>query len=640
MSFYHQLTQSWRDHRAAIASAAGVTTYGQLRERVARGRGWLLARGVRPGDVVGLQLPKGNDLLDLHLACLSLGAVSLVLSERYTAREIRWFLEDSGAALSCVTDATAAALEDLATPLHAASDLRVQSATAAAPPATPPDDALALLCYTSGTTGRPKGVCLTQGNLAATVRALHQAWRWSYHDVLVHALPQDHIHGLVVAQHGALWAGALTIWMERFDPAEALQTLDARNATVFMGVPTFYHRFLQLPPNPAVDLSSMRLFTSGSAPLPAEDHRAFRRRFGHAILERYGMTEVGIALSNPYDGERRPGAVGFPIPGIEAQIVDAEGREVPIGEIGELRVSGPSVFVGYLGRPEHTDRVLVDGWMHTGDLVRRDAEGYLHIVGRRTDLIITGGHNVHPGEVEEVLQRHPSVADAAVVGVPDPDLGERVVASLVGHPPPEDLLVWVREQLISHKCPRAIEWVEALPRNAMGKVQKHLLRDAWSLPRVRPARPSEAAHIATWNRRMAQETEGEVLDPEVARSGTHAVFEGEVGAFYLRAEIAGVPVGQCMVTTEWSDWRNRLVWWIQSVYVAPEWRRRGVYRALHEAVLDRARSAGAAGVRLYVDRSNDRAAHVYRRVGMDGDHYLVFEQMFGPSVGDPDSDGP
>ncbi|MBW1876812.1 MAG: AMP-binding protein, partial [Deltaproteobacteria bacterium] len=429
MSFYHQLTQSWRRQRAAIASGAGVTTYGELLERVARGRGWLLAHGVRVGDVVGLQLPKGHDLLDLHLASLSVGAVSLVLSERYTPREVRWFLEDAGAALSCVTDASAQASRDLPTPVFAASELQLQSAAPASAPPSPPDDAPALLCYTSGTTGPPKAVCLTHGNLAATVGALHQAWRWSDQDVLVHALPPDHIHGLVVAQHGALWAGALTVWMERFDASQVLRTIEARSATLFMGVPTFYHRFLQLHAAHSADLSSMRLFTSGSAPLPAADHRAFQERFGHAILERYGMTEVGIVLSNPYEGERRPGSVGVPLPGTKARIVDPEDREAPTGEVGELLVSGPSVFGGYLAQPEHTAKVLVDGWMHTGDLAHRDADGYFHIVGRRTDLIITGGHNVHPDEVEEVLRTHPSVSEAAVVGVADPDLGERVVAS-------------------------------------------------------------------------------------------------------------------------------------------------------------------------------------------------------------------
>jgi len=625
MSFYHQLTHSWREHRVAIASNAGVTTYGALLDRVARARGWLLAHGVRAEDVVALQLPKGHDLLDLHLACLSIGAVSLVLSERYTPREVQWFLDDSRAVLAFVGEAP-----------------DIQSAAPAPTPPCPADDAPALLCYTSGTTGTPKPVCLTHGNLAATVDVLHRAWRWSDRDVLVHALPMDHIHGLVVAQHGALRAGALAVWVDRFDAAEVLRIIETRRATVFMGVPTFYHRFLQLPPDRARDLSSMRLFTSGSAPLPPADHRAFQERFGHTILERYGMTEVGIVLSNPYDGERRPGSVGLPLPGTRARIVDQEGREVQTGKVGELLVSGPSVFGGYRDRPELTDEVLVDGWMHTGDLSTRDEDGYFHIAGRRDDLILTGGHNVWPGEVEEVLLAHPAVSEAAVVGVPDPDLGERVVASLVPREEAAagDLLSWLRSRLITYKCPRAIEWVESLPRNPMGKVQRHLLREAWSRPRVRLARPSEARDIAAWNVAMARETEGVDLDLETARSGTRAVFERDAGAFYLRAEIGGLAVGQLMVTTEWSDWRDRPVWWIQSLYVAPPWRRRGVHRALHEAVLDRARAAGAAGVRLYVDRRNERAATAYRRLGMDGEHYLVFEQMFDPEVGEPEPDGP
>jgi phosphoserine phosphatase/GNAT superfamily N-acetyltransferase len=493
---------------------------------------------------------------------------------------------------------------------------------------------VAVIAYTSGTTGRPKGALLTHDNLAATVCTLHDAWRWSASDVLFHALPLFHIHGLFVAQYGALWAGASTLWTDRFDAAEALRTLERRGCTVFMGVPTFYQRFLDLGPEHRADLSRMRLFTCGSAALPAATHRAFHERFGHRILERYGMTEAGIVLSNPYEGERRPGAVGHPLPGVQARIVDPSTREVVVGgEVGELQIRGPSVFAGYLGQPERTAEAMIDGFLCTGDLGRLDAEGYVHLVGRSRDVVITGGLNVYPSEVESALVEHPDILEAAVVGVRDPDLGERPVASLVMRDGASidgtSLDAFLSDKLATYKRPRDVRLLPTLPRNAMGKVQKAVLERDWSLPVVRPARPGEAAAIARRNVTMALETEGVVLDPATALEGTEAVFaRPATGARYFVADVAGRPVGQCMVTREWSDWRARDVWWLQSVFVEPGWRGAGVYRSLHAAVVEAAKQEGAGGLRLYVDRRNASAAEVYRRVGMSAEHYAMYEQMF------------
>jgi len=441
----------------------------------------LQSSGVQPGDVVALQCRRDRAFLELYLGALALGAISLPLNPAYTPRERDWFLSDAQATLAVLLEPG---------PGHLAADeLRpLLDAQAPAPlPAGPKADDLAVLLYTSGTTGRPKGAMISHANLMATLEALHDAWGWSPQDHLLHALPLFHVHGLFVAMLGALWAGARTTWLARFSPGGVLAGLQrvegsTDSCTVFMGVPTFYHRLLAHP-EPFGDLSEMRLFTSGSAPLPAATHAAFTARAGHTILERYGMTEVGIVLSNPLEGERRPGAVGFPLPGVRARVA-VPGGDQPVGQgqIGEIRIAGPSVVRGYLGRPEATAAALGDGEMRTGDLGRVDADGYFHIVGRMGDMIISGGLNVYPREVEAALLRHPAVAEAAIVGVPHPDWGEQVVGLVVCRSPvgPDELLVHARTELAAYKCPKVLLQVEALPRNAMGKVQKHRIREQWA----------------------------------------------------------------------------------------------------------------------------------------------------------------
>jgi malonyl-CoA/methylmalonyl-CoA synthetase len=607
MNLYTTLTGRWEPRSTAIVTPTETTLFADLMADVARAAGWLASKGVRSGDVVALQLPRSVDWIVFFLGAISRGVVVVPVHRGASAEESAFLCEDASAKLH----------------IH---DVPVGWRDAKPAVAIDVDSgALAAICYTSGTTGHPKGACLTHGGVLANLDSLHGAWGWSPDDVLVHSLPLFHIHGLIVAQLGALYAGARTVWLQRFEPAAVMGAIEVHRATVFMGVPTFYHRLLRW--NGSSDLDSMRLFTSGSAPLPAATHTAFRRRYGHDVLERYGMTEVGIVLSNPLVGERRSGTVGHPLPGVEARLVNDRLQDVSYG-VGQLLIRSKSMFREYLGRPEATANAQHDGWMKTGDLAIVE-DGYYRIVGRMGDMVITGGENVYPVEVEAALMRVPGVAEAVVVGVPDPDLGERVVATLVGAGATEAVLAGVRESLSRFKVPRAVRWVDALPRNRMGKIDRRLVRQSWSAPLVRDAIPEDADWLVAGNIAMALETEGLVLDRSVIEPGVSRVFTGDKGAFYLIAQLAGVAVGQCMVTSEWSDWRNAEVWWLQSVYVAPSARGCGVYRALHDAVVGRARENGVVGLRLYVDRTNENAQAVYRRVGMDGDHYLVFEQMFG-----------
>lgn len=353
---------------------------------------------------------------------------------------------------------------------------------AAAPhplPEIPSLSQVGVICYTSGTTGRPKGARIRQSNIAACVDALHTAWGWRADDVLIHALPLFHVHGLFVAQHGALRAGASTCWLPRFEAVALLQTIEGEQGTVVMGVPTFYTRLLAHG-LAGHALDSVRLFTSGSAPLPAATWEAFRRATGRSIVERYGMTEVGIVVSNPLDATV-PGTIGFPLAGVRARM-ETEGRPSEVGEVGELFIAGPSVFEGYHNRPEATAEALIDGWMRTGDLGWMDEEGRITLVGRRSEMVISGGLNVYPAEVEAAVVRHPEVAEAAVFGVPDADLGEQVRVAVVAESPldPSALRGWLREHLAGYKIPKQVHQVDVLPRNAMGKVTKQVLKDRFA----------------------------------------------------------------------------------------------------------------------------------------------------------------
>ncbi len=460
---------------------------------VARQAHALRAVGVQPGDRIAVQVAKTPEALAVYGASVALAAVFLPLNTAYTAEEVAYFLEDATPRVFLCDAARAAALTPIAA-RHGATVLTLNAdgsgslrdaATGQAETITPVARTagdLAALLYTSGTTGRSKGAMLTQENLLSNARALAELWRFDSRDVLLHALPIFHTHGLFVASNVSLLTGGAMIFLPGFDLDQILRLMP--QATAMMGVPTFYTRLLEDPRFIRQITAHMRLFISGSAPLLAETHQAFADRTGHRILERYGMTETNMIASNPYDGERRPGTVGFALPQVDVRIT-ADGAEVPPGAIGQIEVRGPNVFKGYWQMPEKTAEELhPDGFFMTGDLGRFDAEGYLHIVGRSKDLIITGGFNVYPKEVELLLDDCPGVLESAVIGVPHPDFGEAVLAVLVPSKGAaldvEETLAAIRARLARFKQPKAAVVVEALPRNTMGKVQKALLRETYA----------------------------------------------------------------------------------------------------------------------------------------------------------------
>ncbi|MCA9649004.1 MAG: AMP-binding protein [Myxococcales bacterium] len=442
-------------------------------------RGWGLTRGDRVAVLAGAH----PEAVALMLGILRAGLVHVPINPRYRGAELRHVLVDCGAArLLCDRELADERLETLpsALPWHAIEAPPAPAKHDAPSPDAPVrDDETALLVYTSGTTGRSKGVRLSPRAIVDAIGALTELWRFDPHDVLSLALPLFHVHGLCIGIYGALIHGMTVRLHERFEPAAVVDDL-AHGATVFMGVPTMYGRLLehlQAHPEAAAVLARARLFTAGSAALRPAVLERFEQLTGHRILERYGMSETLITLSNPYEGERRAGAVGRPVPGFEARVVDDAGHEVDSGELGELWVRGPGLMQGYWGRPEETAAAFTDGWFRTGDMVRADPDGMLRIVGRRSvDIIKSGGFKVSALEIEEVLRDHPQVEDAAVVGVPDARWGERIGAAVVPRPgtaPSADALTrWVAERLADYKKPRQVELMAELPRNALGKVQK------------------------------------------------------------------------------------------------------------------------------------------------------------------------
>jgi malonyl-CoA/methylmalonyl-CoA synthetase len=479
--------------RPFLETADGrVYSYGDLEEATARAAAALLALGLAPGDRVAVQVEKSPEALFLYLGCLRAGLCYLPLNTAYRAGELGYFLADAQPrAVVCAPQALDTFTALAGTLAHSPTLLTLDehgagtwpSAAAAARPmrasavATP--DTLAVIIYTSGTTGRSKGAMVTHGNLTSNAAVLRDAWRFKAQDVLLHMLPFFHVHGLFVALHPILLAGARLLFHARFDAREALAALP--RATVMMGVPTFYVRLLAERGLDRAAAAGMRLFVSGSAPLLTDTFAQFRARTGHAILERYGMSEAGMITSNPYDGERRPGSVGFPLPGVALRVRDGE-RECPPGEPGVIEIRGPNVFAGYWRMPERTREELTpDGWFRTGDVGEWSGDGYLAIVGRAKDLIISGGFNVYPKEIELVIDAMPGVLESAVVGVPHADFGEAVTAFVVRRPgaaigEPE-VIAHVKDRLAGFKVPKRVLFLEDLPRNAMGKVQKNALRE-------------------------------------------------------------------------------------------------------------------------------------------------------------------
>jgi malonyl-CoA/methylmalonyl-CoA synthetase len=450
--------------------------------------------GVRPGDRVAAQVDKSPEAVLLYLACLQTGGVFLPLNTAYTGAEIDYILGDAEPRLFVCRPETLAehagrgtadmAVESLGAAGDGTLAARAEAAAPLAETVARADDDLAAILYTSGTTGRSKGAMLTHRNLASNTEALLEAWRFTGADRLIHALPIFHTHGLFVACNMALAAAATMIFLTRFDADEIITEM--AEATVLMGVPTFYTRLLQSPRLDGGTTAGMRLFVAGSAPLLAETHAEFTARTGHAILERYGMTETCMIASNPYDGERRPGAVGFALPGSELRVADREtGAAVPQGEIGAIEVRGPNVFKGYWRMPEKTAAEFrPDGFFITGDLGLIDADGYLRIVGRDKDVVISGGYNVYPKEVEALIDELPEVLESAVIGLPHPDLGEGVTAVVVprpgAHPDAAQLLSVLSGKLARYKQPKRVIFTEELPRNVMGKVQKAELRSRYA----------------------------------------------------------------------------------------------------------------------------------------------------------------
>ena len=434
-----------------------AVSYGELEQLTARVAAALRGRGVRPGDRVALQVEKSIEAVVIYLATLRIGAVFLPLNAAYTPAEVDYFLRDAEPAVF---------LQDAQALLREAADLEPDHGVE---PRSASD--LAAIIYTSGTTGRSKGAMLTHGALAANALALHSAWGFSRDDVLLHALPIFHVHGLFVALHCAFLSGCPMVWLNRFDEAAVLEGL--KGATVMMGVPTFYTRLLAHPGLTREATAHMRLFISGSAPLLESAFVAFEARTGHRILERYGMSEAVIITTNPLDGDRLPGSVGYPLPGVELRIGGGE-------QTGVIEIRGPSVFSGYWRMPEKTaEEFTADGFFITGDVGRLDPDGRLWISGRAKDLIISGGYNVYPKEVELLLDEEPGVRESAVIGAPHPDFGEGVVAVVEGEGDEAALIASLRSRLAGYKTPKRIVFVDALPRNAMGKVQKNLLRQAY-----------------------------------------------------------------------------------------------------------------------------------------------------------------
>ncbi|MDP3736286.1 MAG: AMP-binding protein [Hyphomonadaceae bacterium] len=445
-----------------ILSDGSEISYSVLEENAGRVAARLMAEGVEPGDRVALQAEKSAEVIMVYLGVLMAGAVFVPLNAAYTRTEIDYFIGDAEPKVF-VTDPPGF-VRDAAR--HAPLKQAVARAKAD----------LASLIYTSGTTGRSKGAMLSHGNLAENARALHAAWGFSEKDVLLHALPVFHVHGLFVALHCSMLSGGPMIWLPKFTDAEVLGGL--KRATVMMGVPTFYTRLLANPNFTKASAPNVRLFISGSAPLLPSTFAEFEERSGQRILERYGMSEAVIITTNPLNGDRIAGSVGFPLPGVELRIGGGEGEP---SANGVIEIRGPSVFSAYWHMPEKTKEEFTrDGFFITGDVGRKDPDGRVWISGRAKDLIISGGYNVYPKEVELVLDELPGITESAVIGLPHADFGEGVAAVCTGKGVEADIIAEARKQLAAYKAPKRVIFVADLPRNTMGKVQKNVLRQTYA----------------------------------------------------------------------------------------------------------------------------------------------------------------
>jgi malonyl-CoA/methylmalonyl-CoA synthetase len=481
-----------------ILPAGRVWTYGDVERASGRLANLIVALGLKPGDRVAAQVEKTPESLVLYLAAIRAGMVFLPLNPAYQRHELEFFLSDAKPGLFVCRPQQRALADELAAKAGVPHVLELDDHGCGSliDAATPQADDfatvvrttadLAAILYTSGTTGRSKGAMLTHGNLAHNARTLHDYWHFQPGDVLLHMLPIFHVHGLFVACHCVLLNGSAMFFESKFDIGRAMKLLP--QATVFMGVPTYYVRLLLDAAFGRETCRNIRLFVSGSAPLLKETFDEFKTRSGHTILERYGMTEGGMFTSNPYEGERRGGTVGFPLPGTSLQIVGAGGAAAKPGAVGQIQVKGDNVFVGYWGMPEKTkEEFTAAGYFKTGDMGSVDAEGYVTISGRSKDLVITGGLNVYPKEIEELIDAMPGVVESAVIGLPHPDFGEAVTAVVVRQKnaagaalTESGIIAAIKHKLANFKVPKWVYLVDELPRNAMGKVQKNILRKNYS----------------------------------------------------------------------------------------------------------------------------------------------------------------
>ncbi|MPZ72614.1 MAG: AMP-binding protein [Nitriliruptorales bacterium] len=466
-------TRRWREDpgkRVLLDDARGWLTAARIEEETRTVAARYAGAGLQPGDRIVVSAAPSADLVIAHVAALRLGLTVVPVNSAYTEREVAHIVRDSGPAAAVVDDRSRARwIRDACVrePVITSPTVELPPGRAPSLDVVGPSDR-ALIGYTSGTTGAPKGAVLRHGNLLASAEALRLAWRWTPEDRLVLSLPMFHIHGLGVGLHGTLTSGAAVVIRPRFDPDDVFDSISTHRATLFFGVPTMYARLAA--GGRLAELAALRLAVSGSAPLPPDLWHVVAARAQQRILERYGMTETVMNISNPYDGERRPGTVGFPLPGTEIRLT---------GDTSEIQLRGPNVFSGYWERADaNAEAFTDDGWFRSGDSGARDPDGYVRIVGRLKELIITGGYNVYPREVEEVLRAHPGVNDVAVVGLPSAQWGEQVAAFVVpaGVLNPDDLLEYAAVRLAAYKRPRVLRLVDSLPHNALGKVLKHELR--------------------------------------------------------------------------------------------------------------------------------------------------------------------
>ncbi len=491
-SLFQQYFPADRNKPFLIDEKGVSLSYAELESQSAQLANYLAALGINQGDRVAVQVKKSRFVLPLYLACIRAGFVYLPLNTGYTRAEVSYFITDARPALVIIDPQSLESIQALAE--QAGAKLETLSAEGEGTlyrnsAGCEPDFAtvvsgsgdLAAILYTSGTTGRPKGAMLSHANLSSNALMLRDYWGWSEQDVLLHALPIFHVHGLFVACHCVLAAGASMLFLPGFNAEQVSDFLP--QATVMMGVPTFYTRLLASGSFTAERCENMRLFISGSAPLLEQTHRDFEQRSGFRILERYGMSETGMLVSNPLQGERRAGTVGFPLPQVEVRVVDEQNRAVTAGDVGSIQVKGPNIFKGYWQMPEKTaEEFTEDGFFITGDQGVVSDDGYITIVGRSKDMVISGGYNVYPKEVELVLNQLSGVKESAVIGLSHPDFGEQVVAVIVGEKSlaSASIIEQAKLQLANYKVPKQLFFVDELPRNTMGKVQKNLLREQYS----------------------------------------------------------------------------------------------------------------------------------------------------------------